>query len=113
MMRRGERVSRRVVARLEHAFPDRARHRRGELRALAAMVAAAFEAEAVAIDRAVAMLPLLARAASAAANTHNPHSRETGRFVPRRPAKTPLLTERDGSSSSAGAPGRKKRRKSS
>lgn len=89
----GLRVSRAIVQRLEHAYPDRARHRRGELRSLAALIAAAFEAETHGLDRSQELIRLLARAASAAANTHNPHSRETGRFVRRVQVKAPVIAE--------------------
>jgi hypothetical protein len=93
MLCHGRRVSRRIVDRLESAAADRKRHRHGELRALAGAVASAFEAETGAIALTDELLPLLARMASAAANTHNPHSSETGRFVPRRQGKAPLISE--------------------
>ena len=93
MMSTGSRVSRRAVQRLEHALRDRKRHRYGELRVLSGALSEAFAAEVRALERTDELLALLARAASAAANTRNPHSSETGRFVRRDQSKLPVLSE--------------------
>jgi hypothetical protein len=93
MMSGGLRVSRRIVDRLENALAGRLRTRRKELRALAAAIEGAFAAEERALAACPALVATLARMASAAANTHNPHSSETGRFVPRVQRKAPVLRE--------------------
>jgi len=89
----GERVSRRVVDRLQSKLSDRMRQRRGEVRRLAEIVQTVFAAEEARAAEVVALASTLAKMASAAANTHNPHSRETGRFVSRSSARTPILRE--------------------
>lgn len=93
MLCHGRRVSRRLADRLQSKASDRKRHRRSELRALSEAIAEAFAAEASAIELTDELIAVLLRQASAAANTRNPHSRETGRFVPRRQAKVPALSE--------------------
>ena len=94
MLSDGRRVSRRLVDRLQNKASDRKRQRYKELRALSATLSEVFAAEAAAIERTDELIPLLARAASLAANTGNPHSSETGRFVPRDQSKLPVLSER-------------------
>lgn len=95
MLLRGRRVSRRRIDRLESALADRARHRRGELRELAASVEIGFAVEQAALARCVdELMARLARAASVAANTRQPHSTETGRFVRRVQGKAADLRER-------------------
>jgi hypothetical protein len=86
-------VSRRVVDRLQDKLVDRMRHRRGEVRDLGAMVAAAFEAHDAAIEACPGIVAMMARAASEARFNRQPHSSETGRFVPRRQGKAPLISE--------------------
>lgn len=91
MFRDGTGVSRRIVRRLAASFPDRARHRRDEQRALARAIEGAFSAED--LSDLSEHISLLLRLASVAANTRQPHSMETGRFVSRDQSKAPVLRE--------------------
>lgn len=103
MMTGGERISRRVVDRLADKLANRVRNRRKELRRAAVAVEAAFAAEYAALARCPELVAVLARLASVAANTRQPHSSETGRFVARVQGKMPDLRE-------PGRAGRKKNR---
>lgn len=93
MLTGGERVSRRVVDRLADKLANRVRNRRKELRRAGVAIESAFAAEHAALERCPEMVAALLRLASVAANTRQPHSRETGRFVSRRQGKEPELRE--------------------
>jgi hypothetical protein len=92
-MQTGLRVSRGVMERVAEVYPRRVRRRREELRRLAEVIREAFEREAMALDSVPLIVRRLSVMASVAANTRQPHSVETGRFVPRRQGKSPSLTE--------------------
>jgi hypothetical protein len=89
----GERVSRRLVDILQDKLAERVRNRRKELRLIAASIERAFAAEHAALERCPELVAVLSKLASAAANTRQPHSVETGRFVPRKQGKAPDLRE--------------------
>jgi hypothetical protein len=93
MLCTGLRVSRAVMERVSEVYPRRMRRRREELRKLAAVIEAAFSAELMALDSVPLIVRRLSVMASAAANTRQPHSSETGRFVPRVQGKSPALRE--------------------
>jgi hypothetical protein len=92
-MQTGLRVSRGVMERVAEVYPRRMRRRREELRKLAETIREAFEREAMALDSVPLIVRRLSVMASVAANTRQPHSVETGRFVPRVQGKLPALTE--------------------
>lgn len=93
MMCTGSRVSRRIVERIESKLEQRIRDRRKELRALAEMVQRVFAEEEAGLRAEEELIAILLREASRAANTRQPHSSETGRFVSRVQGKLPDLRE--------------------
>jgi hypothetical protein len=90
----GLRVSRGLLQRIEDSIPRRVRRRREELRALAEMVQAAFEREAREVARWEEVMVVLKRLASEAHAPTQPIDGRTGRFVPRRQHKFPMLQDR-------------------
>jgi hypothetical protein len=94
MMCTGRRVSRRRVQRVEAALQSRIRHRRGELRALAACVEAAFAAEHALLSDLDPVVAELNRMASKAVAATQPIDARSGRFVSRKNRKFPMLRDR-------------------
>lgn len=92
-MRTGLRVSRGLMERVADVYPRRVRRRREELRRLAEAIREAFDIEAAALDSVPLIVRRLSVMASVAANTRQPHSSETGRFVSRVQGKMPDLRE--------------------
>jgi hypothetical protein len=90
----GKRVSRGMLQGIEDSLPRRVRRRREELRALAEFVQAAFEREAADLARWEEVMATLKRLASEVMVSTQPIDGRTGRFVPRRQRKFPMLRDR-------------------